>query len=376
MVTTLFKFETRIPPDCVQWCPSAWNHETWILATGTYHYNEKNQALAKREGSIYLHTLRHENKQWKCQESFEREVNVRVGHENQASGVLHMEWTTFNMNCLPFLVVSNSIGSIQLYQLEEGIKETNKKFSANEFEETEYSPGLKLIETYFLSTYPSLCLYINVSRHLPYHCVTSDHQGYVHILNMEIPKNRNTSTSYSWKAHEGEVWTCSWHFQRVYELFSTGDDGSFQLWDVRASTHKSQWKSVWHKAGVTSLEQHPSKPFIFLTGSYDEHLCLWDERYLKEPLYNTHISNAGIWRIRWHPQSSSLVALACMYEGFRLFSLEMNEEKQKISMKEDINYREHQSIAYGIDWLPSSTSSHSILASCSFYDRKVHIWES
>lgn len=65
--------------------------------------------------------------------------------------------------------------------------------------------------------------------------------------------------------------------------------------------------------------------------------------------------------MKWHPTLPDLVVAACMYGGFRLLRNESIVAE----------YREHESIAYGADW------SHvgNYLATCSFYDCKLHVSE-
>ena len=79
--------------------------------------------------------------------------------------------------------------------------------------------------------------------------------------------------------------------------------------------------------------------------------------------------DGGIWRIRQrasNDQSSSsrLLATACMHAGFKLVD--------KKEMKILTDYK-HESLAYGIDF-KSNLSETITMASCSFYDHMLRIW--
>ena len=56
-----------------------------------------------------------------------------------------------------------------------------------------------------------------------------------------------------------------------------------------------------------------------------------------------------------------------MHDGFK--TLYFVNEKWSVVQE----YRAHSSLAYGIDWCYDPVKN--IIASCSFYDNLVHLWE-
>ena len=94
--------------------------------------------------------------------------------------------------------------------------------------------------------------------------------------------------------------------------------------------------------------------------SYDEVLRSWDTRNIKCPLSEMRMGG-GVWRIKQAPSSSSLLALACMHNGFHVVDAARSESV--------LHYTEHESLAYGVDW-----KTPDVLASCSFYDHLLNIW--
>ena len=111
----------------------------------------------------------------------------------------------------------------------------------------------------------------------------------------------------------------------------------------------------------------------FLFGcSYDDTLAFWDTRSFKRPMETVALSG-GVWRIRQKTKNNGddhhLLAVAAMYDGFHLVDVDRRESV--------LNFREHESIAYGIDFCHAAKSSAGdrlTLVSCSFYDHLVKVW--
>lgn len=99
--------------------------------------------------------------------------------------------------------------------------------------------------------------------------------------------------------------------------------------------------------------------------SYDEFVRLWDTRQLKSCISKENVKG-GVWRLKWHPFKPQVVLAACMYGGFRVLQVQDNVEILS-------EYLEHESIAYGADW--KFDEEKSLIATCSFYDCKMHISE-
>ena len=122
-------------------------------------------------------------------------------------------------------------------------------------------------------------------------------------------------------------------------------------------------------AGVTSLLSDVYEEHILFSGSYDENLNTWDTRSLKNPLKTLNMGG-GIWRIRqisFEEDSPfcDILATACMHAGFKL----LNKTEMKI-----LTEYEHESLAYGIDFRSKNIDDNVTIASCSFYDHMLKIW--
>lgn len=113
---------------------------------------------------------------------------------------------------------------------------------------------------------------------------------------------------------------------------------------------------------------------MFAVGSYDEYVRLYDCRMLNNPVWKVHVGG-GVWRIKWHPKcddniSGSKILIAAMHGGCRV--IQCNDSKPDILS----SFSEHESMAYGIDWIcfGQKNNANEAAASCSFYDRQSFIW--
>jgi WD40 repeat protein len=385
-----------------------------------------------RRGSIYLHTFENDMKReilgpkLTCIDSWEKELTIAspVHHplsssrlptiHYQPAGVLHLDWNRQTSDDYLYLLVATSMGCVQIYRLveeeasqnqprlveeeeasqnqprlvEEEEASQNQPRLVEEEKASQNQPRLVDIETRYLKdnckekrqNHQQLCLYVNANPHVPNQLVASDDYGSLHVMPMEIsysPACKDYySSTFSWKAHDAEAWVACWDIADRFRLYSGGDDSLLKVWDIRCHASSNNVSILtWHQAGVTAIENHPTLDHLFASGSYDEHVCLWDKRHMQRPMVHHRIPNAGIWRIRWHPQQTSIMVLACMYEGIQVLEVPTAISSVTGLMNHIAHYREHHSIAYGVDWHPASTSLQSILATCSFYDHMLHLWK-
>lgn len=94
---------------------------------------------------------------------------------------------------------------------------------------------------------------------------------------------------------------------------------------------------------------------------------------MAQPLKELRLGG-GVWRIKW--RNNDYIATACMHNGFNIVNCHVGAGEP---MEVVCSYKEHQSLAYGVDWYRQShsmTSAHelALLSSCSFYDHSMHLW--
>lgn len=159
--------------------------------------------------------------------------------------------------------------------------------------------------------------------------ITTDNKGHAYMVDL------NTSLIVSsWLAHslpyvpgEGcEVWSCAVTADGQ-TVVTGGEDGSMKLWDARSRTQISQSKIF--GAGVVFVDFKIDGVDQILTGSYDEHLRIFDRRNLKNVLKEKKLSG-GVWNIE---QNQGNFCVSCMYGGYCILdseTLEVIRENQEV----------------------------------------------
>ncbi|CAD7698740.1 unnamed protein product [Ostreobium quekettii] len=156
-------------------------------------------------------------------------------------------------------------------------------------------------------------------------------------------------------------------------LYSGADDCCMKGWDERIDSRTPIFMNrKEHSAGVCSIQCSYFSEHVLATGSYDEHLRIWDLRNVAKPVTAKKASlQGGVWRVKWHPRKRDLILAACMHNGFRVVSAGSNE------LRTVEHYTAHKSLAYGADWSwqkAHNSGSLGLVATCSFYDCLLHIW--
>ncbi|KAG5460962.1 MAG: hypothetical protein BJ554DRAFT_6925 [Olpidium bornovanus] len=141
--------------------------------------------------------------------------------------------------------------------------------------------------------------------------------------------------------------------------------------------------------GVTAIESNSLAPNLLATGSYDEHILIWDHRSLAVPLHDVG-AGGGVWRLRWHPRRPDVLLAACMHGGLRVirvgegFILVLCARLAALaiigpyvpSCRISSSFLDHQSMTYGADWSRAVPRDEgcTLVGSCSFYDHVLHLW--
>lgn len=157
---------------------------------------------------------------------------------------------------------------------------------------------------------------------------------------------------------------------------SGGDDSIFRTWDSRQAPPTGIIKH--HSAGATCASFWTSSSIV--TGSYDESICLWDTRCLRQPLGSVDMGG-GVWRVK-RTRREGVYLCACMHGGSKVVDWSSAREPVVLGehlpgdedlasaqrlLPQDSVFPPH--LAYGIDCVASATA-----VSCSFYDNRLYFW--
>ncbi|GJD07448.1 Histone acetyltransferase type B subunit 2 [Galdieria sulphuraria] len=89
---------------------------------------------------------------------------------------------------------------------------------------------------------------------------------------------------------------------------AAGEQKRFTLFDK--TSHSVIESRVAHKKGVNCIEFHPQNANLFLTGSDDTTIALWDRRKTHRELYRFTDHHTSVTELHWNPISPSLFASA------------------------------------------------------------------
>lgn len=329
--------------DAVEFCPhSPFQH---ILAAATYTLEEGSQP--HRSGSISLF-------------SADAVAGLQLLHRAHTSGIFDIKWNPSGDGdgMHPLLARADADGCVSLLRLQ--------LESATE----DHGSLLREVCTERISSAMCLCVDWNPTAGSLSLGLSDGSASIVAVRESQL------QTSQSWSAHEYELWAASFDTYRPHLLYTGSDDCCFSCWDLRESPSNLVFRNARsHKMGVCCIAQNPMNSNMLLTGSYDESIRLWDIRSISKPVNEKSLClGGGVWRIKYHPYLSNLVLAACMHNGFAVVRI---EEMDAIILE---TYSKHESLAYGADWqrggvcLEDKSNRGSLVATCSFYDRLLRLW--
>ncbi|KAJ1619838.1 WD40-repeat-containing domain protein [Pavlovales sp. CCMP2436] len=198
-----------------------------------------------------------------------------------------------------------------------------------------------------------------------------DNAGRAHLVALDGALPRVIT---SWKAHDLEIWTAS-HQRIAGGLLMTGaDDCKLKGWDTR-DPKRPVFVNKSHSMGITSIQTDPRAEHVVLTGSYDEHLRIFDLRMPQREIASIGLGG-GTWCARWHPFVPGAIVAACMHNGFQLARASSDHSKLEHlgpCSAPDVG----ESLGYGADWSHEHAADPGVPllgATCSFYNHTLHLW--
>ncbi|KAA8909797.1 hypothetical protein FN846DRAFT_593662 [Sphaerosporella brunnea] len=164
-------------------------------------------------------------------------------------------------------------------------------------------------------------------------------------------------TRYAYTPHMLEAWTSE--FSRDgKKLFSGGDDSVMVVHDLEAQMEVGRSRRGAHGAGVTAILAQEDDGVW--SGSYDETLRVWDLRGRMTAMDEKRLGG-GVWRLL--EMGGDRVLASCMHAGARVVRKKDLEVVAAWEENESMNYGGHVHL-----------DTPEVVASCSFYDKRLCIW--
>jgi ribosome assembly protein RRB1 len=149
-------------------------------------------------------------------------------------------------------------------------------------------------------------------------------QGKVGIVDVRNP----VKTATEFVAHNGDTNVLSWNPIVGQLLLTGGDDGSFKVWDVRATSRGALANFKWHRGPVTSVDWHPKDEAVLAVSSEDNTTSIWDmsveedestgESYYPPQLLFLHMGQQSVKEIKFHKQMPGVIVSTAL-DGFNIF---------------------------------------------------------
>ena len=339
---TLADIDTELYADSVEWCPVEEHGGFFVGATYQLQTSEnESDGSSKRKGYLQLYEAKH------LDTEFELRKHARI----DTVGILDVKWCYHSCaDDKPIFACVDSCGNVNVY-----------KFLPDNFN---FEPITAL-------SHKTDCIALSLSWSTDITaalqpCIASS------FSTGELKISQLTPTALTklsaWKAHEFEAWICAFNHHNPSIVYSGGDDCLFKGWDSR--TNQCLFLNRTHEMGVCSMHCSLNRDNILATGSYDENIRIWDTRCIRKfPLSTTNVGG-GVWRLKWSPHDANLLVAACMHNGVSVIDCSDSNASTHSAV---LQYSNHKSLAYGVDWC-CKLSQDKLLASCSFYDHKLCVW--
>ncbi|KAJ3407563.1 Diphthine methyltransferase [Chytridiales sp. JEL 0842] len=322
MTFTYQRIDTKFCADASEFCPIP-GHED-VIAVGTYQVLKPDQTSTATSDSIDAETsnyggattsktnrtgrlLLYKVSQEEASQEESSAISVSEVCRIESSAILDMKWCHKLVSDQITMGVVDATGHLSLYHLHEpGQSEVISRSSVvhNDLEDV-------------------LCLSLDWSNrieHTPHpKIIVSQSDGSLSLY--QIGEHGSPGLLDNWKAHDFEAWIAAFNYYNTSVVYSGGDDTILKGWDGRMGYQSPTFKSRRHNAGVCSIQSNPHRENILATGSYDEHLFVWDLRSMKQPLVECHTDGGGVWRIKWHPTDPLKILTASMHSGFHVIDL-------------------------------------------------------
>ncbi|KAH9937709.1 WD-40 repeat-containing protein [Fomitopsis serialis] len=344
-------FDTVWPADSVEFCPHPSYHNVFVC--GTYNLeqpahtidNEPNEGTPppaerpkqKRTGECLLFGV-----------DAEDELQFPLLQKTSLPAILDMKWCHTSPSVDPILAIADSEGGITLHAL-------RGKQSQPSFEQTFSIACASKDRRYPSSSLGSL--------------IVSLSDGSLALLRPE--NSSGLIVAESWHAHDHEPWIAAWNYWDTNVVT--------QAWDVRQDFTQPLFVNKRFDAGITTIQSHPYVEHLLAVGSYDNTVRLFDVRKPLVPVVEADVGG-GAWRVKWHPspERKTDLLVACMHDGFKIVRFGLGGESEPSGKQWDVvnRFDQHESLAYGVDWsfARGSVGGDTLVASCSFYDHKLHLW--
>jgi histone-binding protein RBBP4 len=137
----------------------------------------------------------------------------------------------------------------------------------------------------------------------------------------DLSKNTSTPTR-TYQNNTAIVNDLSWSYGIPTLFGSVSDDLSIQLIDIRSDSSDPLLQiQKGHNDVINAIEFNAVQPNLFVTGSADNLVHVWDLRYLDKPLRKLYGHNNAITNLKFNPEQGNLLASASQDRRIHIWDL-------------------------------------------------------
>jgi histone-binding protein RBBP4 len=170
------------------------------------------------------------------------------------------------------------------------------------------------------------------------HLVTGTQDTTVRTWDLKSGFSKDTKTvspTATYKYHSATVNDVQYH--PSYPLIGTAsDDLTWTVIDTRVSSQKPPtFRKQAHDDAVNCIAFHPEFECLFVTGSSDKTISMWDLRNTNQKLHSFQGSNGAISSLQWQPQDVCILASSSDDRRIRYWDISKTGEEQTPEEAED-----------------------------------------
>jgi len=139
------------------------------------------------------------------------------------------------------------------------------------------------------------------------------------------------------KEHGGSVEELQWSPGEATVFISGSTDQSIKVWDVREARRAMVTQSRAHAADVNVMSWNSSVAYLLASGGDDGTFKIWDLRAFggaaSEPVAHFRWHRQPITSIEWHPGDESVLAVASADDSITIWDMSVEEDAAEAALK-------------------------------------------
>ena len=195
-------------------------------------------------------------------------------------------------------------------------------------------------------------------------------------INDNIKENENKKVCCpikKYKEHEKECEDVCFSKSDCNLFVSCGDDKTIKIYDKRAD--RAMNSIIGHDAEINSIDMNPVCEFLYITGSSDKTVALWDLRKPEIKLHSFNYHKDAITNVKWNPRLGNIFASAGEDNKVLIWDLtqigEIKQDNEEAPNEMIFEHGGHLDKINDIDW---NLLENMMLASVDNANI-LHIWE-